>query len=130
MIWYAITFIQAEESSPLSPEIQLSEKLLLVVTVFGGLIDIIVPGLICVIIYESSKVRLTYNSKGEVRFMRAELDSEGSSEEELEPDHELEEWLNDGMARTVSFERKMDAKTNRDSLTKRGAEWTVAGAMT
>lgn len=130
MIWYAITFIQAEESSPLSPEIQLSEKLLLVVTVFGGLIDIIVPGLICVIIYESSKVRLTYNSKGEVRFMRADLDSEGSSEEELEPDHELEEWLNDGMARTVSFERKMDAKTNRDSLTKRGAEWTVAGAMT
>ena len=127
MIWYAITFM---ESSPLSPEIQLSEKLLLVVTVFGGLIDIIVPGLICVIIYESSKVRLTYNSKGEVRFMRAELDSEGSSEEELEPDHELEEWLNDGMARTVSFERKMDAKTNRDSLTKRGAEWTVAGAMT
>ncbi len=79
MIWYAITFIQAEESSPLSPEIQLSEKLLLVVTVFGGLIDIIVPGLICVIIYESSKVRLTYNSKGEVRFMRADLDSEGSS---------------------------------------------------
>ena len=66
-----------------------------------------------------------------MRFRRSDYDSENSSEEEeVEPDKELEEWLNDETARRESFERKMDAKTARDSLVKRDAEWLVAGQMT
>ncbi len=34
------------------------------------------------------------------------------------------------MARRDSFERKMDAKTARDSLQRKDAEWLVAGQMT
>jgi len=65
-----------------------------------------------------------------VRFRRSDYDSENSSEDEIEPDKELEEWLNDETARRDSFERKMDSRTARDSLIKRDAEWLVAGQMT
>ncbi len=52
-----------------------------------------------------------------MRFRRAAIDSQSSSEEEeVEEDQELEEWLNDEKARRDSFERKMDSKTARDSL--------------
>ena len=79
--------------------------------------DIIICCLIMNIVYESSKVRLTNNLSGEVRFRSADIDSESSSEEEeVEEDQELEEWLNDEKARRDSFERKMDSKTARDSL--------------
>ena len=40
-----------------------------------------------------------------------------------EADLELDNWLNDTMTRRDLFERKMDARTSRDSLIKRGAEW-------
>ncbi len=76
-------------------------------------------------------MRLTHNLYGEVRFRRSDYNSENSEDEEVvEPDQELEEWLNDETARRDSFERKMDAKTARDSLVKRDAEWLVAGQMT
>ncbi len=79
--------------------------------------DIIISCLIVNIIHESSKVRLSNNLLGDVRFRRADIDSEGgSSEEDFELDQELEEWLNDEKARRDSFERKMDSKTARDSL--------------
>ncbi len=97
------------------------------IAIFNALLDSIVSYLIMYIVHESSKVRLTNNLLGEVRFRRADYDSENSSEEEVEPDRELEEWLNDEMARRYSFERKMDARTARASL---GVEWLVAGQMT
>ena len=96
-----------------------------------GLTDLVIPCLIVNIIHESSKVRLTNNLQGEVRFRRADIDSEScSDEEEIVPDKELEEWLDDTQARRDSFERKMDAKTARDSLQQREAEWIVAGKIT
>ncbi len=96
-----------------------------------GLTDLVIPCLIVNIIHESSKVRLTNNLQGEVRFRRADIDSEScSDEEEIVPDKELEEWLDDTQARRDSFERKMDAKTARDSLQWREAEWIVAGKIT
>ena len=63
----------------------------------NGAMDILIPLLICNIIHESSKARLTCDTEGNVRFRRAEHDSESSGEEEqtVEPDRELEEWLND-----------------------------------
>ena len=63
----------------------------------NGAMDILIPLLICNIIHESSKARLTCDTEGNVRFRRADLDSESSGEEEqtVEPDRELEEWLND-----------------------------------
>ena len=79
--------------------------------------DIIISCLIVNFIHESSKVRLSNNLSGDVRFRRADIDSEGgSSEEDFQLDQELEEWLNDEKARRDSFERKMDSKTARDSL--------------
>ncbi len=101
------------------------------ITVLNALLDIVISCLIIYTVHESSKVRLTHNLQGEVRFRRSDYDSENSSEEEeVEPDKELEAWLNDETARRDSFERKMDAKTARDSLVKRDAEWLVAGQMT
>ncbi len=62
--------------------------------------DIIISCLIVNFIHESSKVRLSNNLSGDVRFRRADIDSEGSrSEEDFELDQELEEWLNDEKAR-------------------------------
>ena len=102
-----------------------------VLSVLNGLLDIIIPLLICNILYESSKVRLTCNTEGDVRFRRADQDDESSEEESAgEPDLELEEWLNDEKARKDSFERKIDAKTARASLQMRDAEWIVAGQIT
>ena len=93
--------------------------------------DIIISCLIVNIIHESSQVRLSNNLSGDVRFRRADIDSEGgSSEEDFELDQELEEWLNDEKARRDSFKRKMDSKTARDSLQRREAEWIIAGQIT
>jgi len=101
-------------------------------SLMNGAMDILIPLLICNIIHESSKTRLTCDWQGNVRFKRAEHDSESSGEEEqtVEPDRELEEWLNDEQARRDSFERKMDSRTARASLIKREAEWIVAGKIT
>ena len=69
----------------------------ILLTLINGAMDILIPLLICNIIHESSKARLTCDTEGNVRFMRAERDSESSGEEEqtVEPDRELEEWLSD-----------------------------------
>ena len=91
---------------------------------FGGLINLVVPLLILNLIHEDSKVRLVNDLQGNVRFRRADEESESSSDEkEIEADLELDDWLNDTMTRRDLFERKMDARTSRDSLIKRGAEW-------
>ncbi len=126
LIWY-----------PFIPNTQwlLHYALVITVTILNGLMDIVIPCLICNIIYESSKVRLTNDWDGNVRFNISSLDSgdtSSSSEEEqvIERDQELEEWLSDDKARRDSFERKMDARTARDSLVRRDAEWIVAGRMT
>ena len=87
-----------------------SIKLCILFTVLNAFLDIIISCLIMYIVHESSKVRLTHNLQGEVRFRRSDQDSENSEdEEEVEPDKELEEWLNDETARRDSFERKIDA---------------------
>ena len=92
--------------------------------------DVLIPLLICNIMHESSKARLTCDWEGNVRFRRAEQDDSESSSGDDEPDYELEEWLNDEGARRESFERKMDSRTARASLVKREAEWIVAGQIT
>ena len=66
------------------------------VTVLNGLMDTIISCLICNIVYESNKVRLTNDQQGNVRFRRADQDSESSEEEcAFDFDEELEEWLSD-----------------------------------
>lgn len=63
---------------------------------FGGLINVVVPLLILNLIYEDSKVRLVNDLQGNVRFRRADEESESSSDEkEIEADLELDDWLND-----------------------------------
>ena len=59
--------------------------LVITVTILNGLMDIVIPCLICNIIYESSKVRLTNDWDGNVHFNISSLDSgdtSSSSEEE------------------------------------------------
>ena len=67
------------------------------ISLINGAMDILIPLLICNIIHESSKARPTCDTEGNVRFRRADHDGESSGEEEqtVEPDRELEEWLND-----------------------------------
>ncbi len=71
-------------------------KLVTAVTVLNGVLDTVIPCLICNIIYESDQVRLTNDELGNVRFRRADQDSESSEEEQaVDFDEELEEWLSD-----------------------------------
>jgi hypothetical protein len=73
-----------------------ANRLVIAVTVLNGLMDTIISCLICNIVYESNKVRLTNDQQGNVRFRRADQDSESSEEEQVvEFDEELEEWLSD-----------------------------------
>ena len=85
LIWCAI----AQSSSQ-------ANRLVIAVTVLNGLMDTIISCLICNIVYESNKVRLTNDQQGNVRFRRADQDSESSEEEQaVDFDEELEEWLSD-----------------------------------
>jgi len=71
-------------------------RLEIALCVTDAVMDIVISLLIVNIIHESSKVRLTNDHEGNVRFRRADHDSESSEEEETdEPDQELVEWLND-----------------------------------
>lgn len=87
--------------------------------------------LILFIVDAGNQVRLIkHHSSGQVCFRAAEELTESSEEEEVEADHELEEWLGCEQDRRESFERKMNRATSRDSIIERGGEWLVAGQMT
>jgi hypothetical protein len=106
-------------------KVKLASQCHLALLLVNSLIDILMCCIINMVASEQLRNRIVQDADKSIRYLNQVSDSSG--EESSDEEREAAAWLDDDLARRLSFERKMDNATHRNSFERRGVNWEIAG---